>query len=112
MLVYKMWLCHFIALLKATDDQQKRYDKIAAYVCIILFFILLSVFAAAETLVCVCLCVVCVYVCVFVYMCMCVCVCVCVQCVYTCICVCVHACVRVCVDVCVICNNITLHGWC
>ena len=61
-----MWSCHFIALLKATDDQQRRYDKIAAYVCIILFFIMQFVLAAVETLVCVHACVaMCVCTCVY-----------------------------------------------
>ena len=57
--------CHLIALLKATDDQQQRYDKVAAYVCIVLFFIMQFVLAAVETLVCVFVCSmhVCVYVC-------------------------------------------------
>ena len=54
-----MWLCYFIALLERKDDQQKRYDKIVAYVCIILFFIMQFVLAAVETLVCVCVCVLC-----------------------------------------------------
>ena len=61
-----MWLCHFIALLKATDDQQQRYDKVAAYICIILFFIMQFVLAAVEVSVYVSVCVcVCVFVCVY-----------------------------------------------
>ena len=43
---------HFVALL---GTQEQRYDKIAAYVCIFLFFIILTVFAAVETLVSLCM---------------------------------------------------------
>ena len=81
--VYEMWLsCFIIALLKKSDDQQQRYDKIAAYVCIILLFIIQSVFAAVETLVCVCVCV-CLHVCVHVCVHSCTCVwyvCICIEC--------------------------------
>ena len=116
MFIYEMWPCHFIALLKTTDDQQKRYDKVAAYVCIVLFFIVQTVFAAIETLVCVyvAMCVVCVvHVCDCVvrvrvrvlFVCVCVCVCVlfmCVRaCMRVCLCVCVRARVRGCVRACV-----------
>ena len=93
-----MWLCDFKALLKTTDDQRKRYDKVAAYVCIVLVFIIQSVFAAVETLVCVCVCifVCCTCVCML-YMCVCaLCVCVCV-CLSVCLCVSVCVCVFLCV---------------
>ena len=40
------------------------YDKVAAYICIFLLFIILMVFSAIETLVCVCVVCVCACVCV------------------------------------------------
>lgn len=51
--MHKMLFC--VALLES-HDQQNGYDKIAAYICIFLFFIVQTVYAAVETLVYVCVC--------------------------------------------------------
>ena len=42
-----MYLYAFYIALLGTQEQ--RYDTIAAYICIFLFFIVLTVFAAVET---------------------------------------------------------------
>ena len=47
-----MSLC---AALLGSQDQQHRYDRTVAYICIIVNFIIQSVFAAVETLVAVCI---------------------------------------------------------
>ena len=72
----------YVALL---GTQQHNYDKVAAYICIFLLFIILMVFAAIETLVSLCTHLMCVYA--YVYTCMRVClyVHVCVVCVFVCV---------------------------
>ena len=72
--------------MKKVDTNQKRYDRIAAFVSIFLYFIIFAVFALGETYV----------------VCVCVCVCVCVRTRVQC--VCAHAC-TVCVCVCLTSNH-------
>ena len=104
MLVYAIWLCRFIALLKATDDQQQRYDKVAVYVA---SHCILSVNICWNVSMCMYVCVVCLCmsvsvfartrICACAYMCVCMC-----ECMHLFAFVCVHGvCARMHVRVCI-----------